>query len=507
MTASPIPVIDLFSGPGGLGEGFEVASDSPCSKAFEIVGSFEKDTYSCQTLRFRRAQRRLVGTPHQNTILDILENRITPTEALLSVPGFSEAYSSVTSDVHEIELGPSSHELVDREISKALHGKSHWVLIGGPPCQAYSIAGRSRMRPVDPEKFAKDSRHSLYKEYLRIIEKFKPSVFVMENVKGLLTAKLNGESTFGLISNDLRNACGPDTYMLRSIVSRDRSPNLDDFLVESEKYGIPQRRHRVIIIGVRRDICASPNFHNARDDFYLQPHSRLMSVRESISDLPKIRSALSLARGSHHEVGTHRNWLAALKRSISSLTLWRSPLRDRIEREMMQSIRRAEEIRSLGNPYIPADRSSDRSLGGTLNHESRLHMESDLHRYLFIASFARVTGYSPKLPDLPPKLLPNHLNIRFSDSVPFLDRFKVHASSKPSGTITSHISKDGHANIHYDPAQCRSLTVREAARLQTFPDDYLFLGPRTQQYKQVGNAVPPKLALQIARIVQAILST
>jgi DNA (cytosine-5)-methyltransferase 1 len=133
-------------------------------------------------------------------------------------------------------------------------------------------------------------------------------------------------------------------------------------------------------------------------------------------------------------------------------------------------------------------------------------MASDLRRYLFAAAYAEATGHSPKLADFPPSLLPAHANVDEGVSGDmFADRFRVQLADRVSTTITSHISKDGHYFIHYDPLQCRSLTVREAARLQTFPDNYRFLGNRTSQYHQVGNAVPPHLAGQIADIVAEVL--
>ena len=147
------------------------------------------------------------------------------------------------------------------------------------------------------------------------------------------------------------------------------------------------------------------------------------------------------------------------------------------------------------------------AVGGVLLHEARSHMASDLARYLFAASFASEFRYSPRLANYPAALLPEHKNAVSADgsSPPFNDRFRVQCGHEPSWTIVSHIAKDGHYYIHYDPSQCRSLTVREAARLQTFPDDYFFEGTRTQQYMQVGNAVPPLLARSIAEIVRDLL--
>ena len=151
-------------------------------------------------------------------------------------------------------------------------------------------------------------------------------------------------------------------------------------------------------------------------------------------------------------------------------------------------------------------RSYDPLLGGVCNHQTRGHIRKDLYRYLFAAVFAQKEGRSPLLEDFPKTLLPKHENVADAlEETKFNDRFRVQVAGRPSTTVVSHISKDGHYFIHYDPLQCRSLTVREAARLQTFPDNYRFEGHRTEQYKQVGNAVPPLLARQIAEIVAGIL--
>lgn len=182
-------------------------------------------------------------------------------------------------------------------------------------------------------------------------------------------------------------------------------------------------------------------------------------------------------------------------------------------------------LRTGANDY-PVERSSVRYPGQTAKrnrvltsmydgrlrslsaHEARSHMASDLRRYMYAAVFAEVTKRSPKLSDFPESLLPDHRNVALGASGEmFSDRFRVQLPHQVATTITSHISKDGHYFIHYDPVQCRSLTVREAARLQTFPDNYKFEGPRTQQYHQVGNAVPPYLAAQIAEIVADVLDS
>jgi DNA (cytosine-5)-methyltransferase 1 len=137
-------------------------------------------------------------------------------------------------------------------------------------------------------------------------------------------------------------------------------------------------------------------------------------------------------------------------------------------------------------------------LNGVCNHSSRAHIEQDLYRYLYAACFAQQYRRSPTLSEFPTELLPDHANVQtaLDEGGYFSDRFRVQVASRPATTITAHISKDGHYYIHPDPLQCRALTIREAARIQTFPDNYFFEGPRTAQYVQVGNAVPPLLARQ-----------
>ena len=155
--------------------------------------------------------------------------------------------------------------------------------------------------------------------------------------------------------------------------------------------------------------------------------------------------------------------------------------------------------------YRP-DWFEDNRLPGTLNHNARAHRVDDLWRYLFASCFMEYSNHKFRIGDFPPGLRPRHRNIESAlTNGTFADRFSVQPKDAPSRTVVSHIRKDGHYYIHYDPTQCRSLTVREAARLQTFPDNYLFEGSRTDQYGQVGDAVPPLLSFQIAARVAELL--
>jgi DNA (cytosine-5)-methyltransferase 1 len=225
-------------------------------------------------------------------------------------------------------------------------------------------------------------------------------------------------------------------------------------------------------------------------------------IDDVIGDLPKLRSGLSKEEDSANQ------WRAAIKTIENSK--WINSVSLELNEAVLSALKRVSNNLTRGKVFLSSFDAPkaynewyvDKKLNGVCNHETRAHIRKDLHRYLFAAIFARINGRSPTLNEFPKELLPNHENVQEAiDGSKFNDRFRVQVRGKPSTTVVSHISKDGHYYIHYDPSQCRSLTVREAARLQTFPDNYFFEGTRTQQYHQVGNAVPPLLARQIAAIV------
>jgi len=361
-------------------------------------------------------------------------------------------------------------------------------------------------------EFENDHRHLLYREYLSVIASAWPPIFVMENVKGILSAKLDGKRIFPSILRDLTNprkALGQPgkrfRYKIHSLVedkvfSGDPSDESINFLIKSENYGVPQKRHRVILVGVRDDLD-SKNMSTLMQSIQI-------SVKETIGNLPKLTSGLSK--------GKNESPFAALSRVREELEdIERSGFDQTVLSRMKSGLRSLRKEEARGSRFMKSNTSkpaiewmADNELGGVCNHETRSHIEKDLWRYYFCAIFAKLHGRSPKLRDFPKALLPNHRNVSGEGvSSKFGDRFRVQISSEPSTTVVSHISKDGHYYIHYDPSQYRSLTVREAARLQTFPDNYFFEGPRTEQFKQVGNAVPPYLAFQVAAVVEELLST
>jgi len=511
-THESVPVIDLFAGPGGLGEGFSSLSDEYGNRRFAVRVSIEKDPTAHRTLSLRALFRAFPQGAVPDCYYDYVQGKITR-EELFAHPSVHEEARFASSEAKCAELGLTPHEEIDGWIEEALKGANDWVLIGGPPCQAYSMAGRSRRQRVDPVGFQSDKRHFLYTEYLRIIRRFGPSVFVMENVKGMLSSRHGGSPIFERILTDLSSPGNGVHYRIRSFVVAGDSLEPQDYVIETERFGVPQNRHRVILFGIRSDLVDEIPFElvspTDQGRYTLPSAVATVGVKAALSGLPPLRSKLS------RETDSHASWHSALKEAVAGLKGWRSQMRLKIEERMSRAIDDAKAHVSSGAGYHEHDVSiedqslsswlHDPRLGGVLQHETRSHMRPDLHRYLFASCFASLYGYSPKLPLFPPRLLPDHGNVS-ADSVPFIDRFRVQLADYPSSTVVAHIAKDGHYYIHPDPSQARSLTVREVARLQTFPDNYFFEGSRTEQYTQVGNAVPPFLARQIAQIVSDFLA-
>lgn len=501
-----VPVIDLFSGPGGLAEGFAALFDSDGQPRFNIVLSIEMDAIAYRTLRLRGFLRKFPsGFPPE--YYDFLNGVLTeePDWARL----YPQEWQKACDETRCLKLGtPEATTFVKKRIGQIRNRYGDkTVLLGGPPCQSYSVAGRARNVGNAAYDATKDERQSLYREYAEVLAQLQPAVAVMENVKGMLSAQDNGKPIFSNVMDSLMHAGGKDRYRLFSLTSpcenqswgKGLSPK--DFLVRAEENGIPQKRHRVFVICIRHDIAASMPSHLLPK---LDRNQTPISVHDVIGIMPTLRSRLS-------REDDDVCWQRAVLRAYKLIQKYR-PIMERDQEERFDmALDRALKL-TIGSvppnrdatggtalpnscPAILRDWIFDRNLTKLPNNETRGHIDEDIARYLYASAFAFASGRSPRTFDFPQALAAKH---KSWNTGKFDDRFRVQLRDHPSTTITSHISKDGHYFIHPDPAQCRSLTVREAARLQTFPDNYFFHGGRTQQYIQVGNAVPPFLALQIA---------
>lgn len=406
-------VLDLFAGAGGFSEGFIEAG---C----EMVAHIEMDKDACSTIKTRMIYHKLKELGQMKDYKDYLLDKIT-IEELVAKHSLEKEYNSVIQA--KIDSG-NYQELID-DIKQKLAGESLDIIIGGPPCQAYSNIGRSS----DPNRMIGDERKYLYIHYVEFLKALKPKLFVFENVPGLLSS---GKGLYLRKMRKLMKEAGYET---------------DYTVLNAADFGVPQERKRVILIGWAEDsgIEKYPTFKKV---------DRSYGVHDFLSDLPSIQAGEGVVTSKF--------------------------------KSKSQLLRKLKIV----NPDIDL----------ALSHVSRPQTDRDLEIYRE-AVMLKKNGVNLKYNDLP-KRLKTHKN-----ETGFLDRFKVvDGSKKSSHTVIAHISKDGHYYIHPDIKQNRSLTVREAARIQTFPDDFKFEGSRTSQFKQIGNAVPPMLSRLIAKEIVSELN-
>jgi len=408
--------IDLFAGASGLSEGFIKAG-------FEPVAHVEMDTAACYTIKTRTAYHYLKASGKYDSYVSYLKGDITRSELYSLVP--DELLNSVINLPISGENNPKIHKIIEQQ----LDNKEVDLIIGGPPCQAYSLVGRARSK----DGMKSDPRNYLYVQYAKYLQRYNPKMFVFENVLGLKSAN-NGEH--------LKN-------MEKLFLSK--GYKMHPFTVEANHFGVLQNRKRIIIIGWRTDFTpALPDLESIRVEGNY-------TVKDVLSDLPEINAGEGINKYSKYKTKTNEYLSSkAIRNGINVLT----------------------------------------------QHVARPHSTQDKEIYCIAVNKWNDSRERLDYNDLPERLK-THKN---RDS--FFDRFKVVADDLPySQTVVAHIAKDGHYYIHPDLNQNRSLTIREAARLQSFPDDFYFEGvkedgSRTSAFKQIGNAVPPLLANQIAEVIK-----
>ena len=393
--------IDLFAGCGGLSEGFY-------REGFKALAHVEWNHWACETLRTRMRH---------------------------------YGYKDVDKAVIEADI--TSNDII-KKISDAAQNEVPDVIIGGPPCQAYSTAGRVR----DGEKMANDSRNFLFESYVKILEHFKPKFFVFENVTGILSAQAKGKKIF------------PE--VIKALGKKYRVIDDPEVLTHNTAdYGVPQIRKRVIIMGIRKDIpdcdildlykdVVKTHYNPETPEVERKKRKRFVDVRQALADLPVVHPGED-ASAEKFDYPCDNEFLKRIgKKGIH-------PLYD---------------------------------------HICRKHNETDIERFrVMIKNHWSFGEMRRERPDL------EHEHARVFDN-----SYVVQWWNLPSKTILAHIHKDGFQFIHPDINQLRTFTVREAARIQSFPDDFVFEGSRGEKFKQIGNAVPVLFAEALAKAIKKNLN-
>lgn len=392
--------IDLFAGCGGLSEGFY-------RLGFKALAHVEINHWACETLRKR-----------------------------MSFYGYKDA------DKEVIEHDITAEDVIEK-LDNAVNGRTVDIIIGGPPCQAYSTAGRVR----DGKKMASDPRNYLFESYVKILEYYHPKFFVFENVTGLLSAKVDGSLIFPRVIK----ALGKDYNII---------DNPDILVHNTANYGVPQIRKRVIIMGVRKDIdktSVEQLYKDVKKTHWLPETpdeerkglTHFVDVQQAIGDLPPVGPGCDASTDSYNYPCDNQFLKRVGKKGIH-------PLYDHIARR-----------------------------------------NNDLDRERFVVMIKNHWTFGQLRREMPQY---EHEHARLFDN-----SYVVQWWNLPSKTILAHIHKDGFQFIHPDEKQARTFTVREAARIQSFPDDFEFAGSRGEKYKQIGNAVPPLFAEALAKSIKTNL--
>ena len=405
---SKMTFIDVFAGAGGLSEGFIKAG-------FEPIAHVEMDAHACKTLETRNYYYALKDANKLQVYYDYLAGNISHEQLSQSVP-------IKLDNVINASIGDDNTNIFNR-IDELCQGRKVDLIIGGPPCQAYSVVGRHRINKLEED----DPRNLLYRQYARFLKKYNPKVFVFENVLGILSAEE------GRYFNNIK------------VYFRTLGYELESRVLNTSDYGVLQNRKRVIIIGWKK----GSNF--SYPELVAEPNP--YTVADILEDL------------AYLEPGDQKN-----------ITNYDNDTNEYLEKSAIRN----------GSDFVT-------------QHVARPHNDRDLEIYKIAIDKWLNDKERLRYGDLPDRLK-THKNQNS-----FVDRFKVVDINSYSHTVLAHIAKDGHYYIYPSLEQVRSLSVREAARIQSFPDNYYFEGGRSAAFKQIGNAVPPLLALRIAEEIKGSL--
>jgi DNA (cytosine-5)-methyltransferase 1 len=402
--------IDLFAGASGMSEGFVKAGFNP-------IAHIEMNEEACYTIKTRTAYHYLVENKKESIYNSYLEGTISRDELYTHLP------PAILETIMNVEITDESIKSIFSKIKKFKNSNSIDLIIGGPPCQAYSVIGRSR----DMNNMENDPRNKLYIQYGRFLKAFKPKAFVFENVPGLLSA--NKGQHFKNLKAYFRKL-GYEVY--------------NDTLNASD-FGVVQARKRIIIIGWKKENdFGFPLFKKEQVKY---------TVNNAFYDLPILKPGEGYKKINYTKAKNEYLEKFELRNCVDFVT----------------------------------------------QHISRPHNERDLEIYKTAIKKWNKNKERLRYPDLPAQLK-SHKN-----ESSFIDRYKVVNGLGVAHTVVAHIAKDGHYYIHPDIKQCRSISVREAARLQSFPDNFYFEGSRSAAFKQIGNAVPPLMAYAIAKKMEELL--
>ncbi len=402
--------LDLFAGAGGLSEGFLRAG-------FDSMSHIEMDSAACLTLQTRIAYKSLSKKNNVSMYESYLRNELKREDLY----NFDSSIQEELERVINISISKGTlngiFSRIDHQLKKRKEGVD--VIIGGPPCQAYSVMGRSR----DPNRMKNDPRNHLYLFYLEFLKKYKPKIFVFENVRGLLSAG-SEQQYLKAIENGLKEIGYKAEYKI----------------LNAADFGVLQNRERVIIIGWKKNIDFHyPKFSNVEHN---------ANLRTLFEDLPEL------------DPGEKKGYVRYTKNISENHYLYKNKIRN-------------------GLKFVS-------------QHQTRPHNEIDLEIYRLAINLWLNEKRRIRYDELPERL------IKHKNRTDFLDRFKVLDREGVSHTVVAHLSKDGHYYIYPSPENPRSISIREAARIQSFPDDFFFEGGQGAAFRQIGNAVPPLMAEKIA---------